>query len=102
MIEYATLGFTTWQLFACLRVVMWGSLSSEYLNDITTCETVKETALIKYCNTERELDWTVYCKSLSDQGFKIDCDNANKLAKSEIQNRLAKSSGSNQWRCVHR
>jgi len=103
-IEYATLGLDAWTLFACVRLAMWMPFLSktEIVEHAEMCNIVREATLIKYCNTEREKDWNAYCGMLWQEGFAIDCQNANKAAKRDILNTIAKQRGGNQYVCIHR
>lgn len=98
-----TLSLPVWTLFACLRVVTYGSMmdGATLRNDTALCELTRATALMKWCPNEREADWMAYCSILNTQGFDVDCMNPNPAEKSGIQNRIAKQRASRQYGCMH-
>jgi hypothetical protein len=63
-LNYSALGFTTWQLFACLRVAMWGNISPVYQEDRLTCFDVRSAIKYARCEPVNESVFTKWCYNM--------------------------------------
>jgi hypothetical protein len=52
------------------------------------------------CSAARAKDWEIYCAIVRQEGFEIDCVNANVKAKNEILDNLAEGLQSWQAKCL--